>query len=133
MRLLTHNFMCSPRTKAYPLRLVPAEIEMIESAYNPGFVQHVLPRIEWEPLRATALACGLGELPPSPPQDPNVDEDVWRLLHRILLDTHVKEGILVSPSGAEYTIHNSIPNMLPKTAADAEPKHVPQATDIMDE
>ena len=93
MRILTHNFMCSPRSKSYPLRLVPKEIETIDTTYNQGFLEHILPRLDWDVLRTTAAECGLGQLPEQAPQSANDPQSkpVFEMLHRILMEVRGKE------------------------------------------
>mmetsp|Transcript_11829 Transcript_11829/g.20285 ORF Transcript_11829/g.20285 Transcript_11829/m.20285 type:complete len:164 (-) Transcript_11829:36-527(-) len=132
MRILTHNLLCNPRTKSYPLRLIPTELEHIESEYNPSFILNILPKLDWPVFRTTAMDLGLVEngevLPEVPPVNvlgngipisgtgdepiPNETEKVLRTVHRILMDTHIKEGKMVSVEGDEYIISKSIPNML---------------------
>lgn len=54
MKILTHNFLHCPRTKTYPLKLVPTELETVETEYNGSFLQHILNRLDWNVLRETS-------------------------------------------------------------------------------
>mmetsp|Transcript_11183 Transcript_11183/g.22272 ORF Transcript_11183/g.22272 Transcript_11183/m.22272 type:complete len:128 (-) Transcript_11183:3466-3849(-) len=112
MRLLTHNLLQCPKTKTYPLKLIPTEIETIESEFNGDFVRRMLPRLEWKVLRETSAELGLGMLPEACPSESNNDDVVLRQLHTILMDTHIKEGVLISQDGSSYPIRDGIPNLL---------------------
>uniref|UniRef100_A0A7S1TL27 Multifunctional methyltransferase subunit TRM112-like protein n=1 Tax=Erythrolobus australicus TaxID=1077150 RepID=A0A7S1TL27_9RHOD len=128
MRLLTHNMLQCPRSGLYPLKLVPTELETIESEYNRAFIVHMLPRLDWPALRTTAAELALGELPENPPDDVPANDAVFELLHTILMDTHVKEGTLYSADGtSQYPIRNSIPNMLLNNTAATATASAPSA------
>lgn len=108
MRLLTYTFLQCPKTKAFPLQLEPTKVETIETEYNKEFIQRMIPRLDWNLVRHISNQLEFGQLPESAPQD----EETFRLLHKLLLETHIKEGVLKSQDGTVYPIKDGIPNML---------------------
>ncbi|KAJ8901316.1 hypothetical protein NDN08_007164 [Rhodosorus marinus] len=113
MRILTHNFMQCPRSKSYPMRLVPTEVETVETEYSGEFIEHMLKRLNWDVLRSTASELELGELPETMPESEESNPEAFKLLHKILMETHVKSGTLVSGDGSTtYQINNYIANMM---------------------
>mmetsp|Transcript_35907 Transcript_35907/g.143530 ORF Transcript_35907/g.143530 Transcript_35907/m.143530 type:complete len:140 (-) Transcript_35907:2275-2694(-) len=86
MRILTHNFMQCPRSKSYPLRLVPTELETVEAEYSGEFIEHILKRLNWDVLRSTASELELGELPETMPESEESNPEAFKLLHKILME-----------------------------------------------
>jgi len=118
MRLLTHNqLICVVKgcTDNYPLKLVPTKVETEETDCNFDFILHVLPNVEYKTLYETATtAVGIKGLPEKLPEGLSKEkhEDILKLLHTTLLDTHVQEGKLVcGKCGRSYPIQAGIPNM----------------------
>jgi multifunctional methyltransferase subunit TRM112 len=141
MKILTLNFLtcarkaCKSSNTAFPLHPRDAELEIVEQEINVAFLRSVLPRIMWTELRGVVDELGLPTLPPSPPvpsaltetklqtpaNDPTglniekveVPSQTARDLHRILLETCVKEGRLVCGAcGHEYAVREGIANFL---------------------
>jgi hypothetical protein len=58
MKLLTLNFLCCARKTcktnpaAFPLHPKEAELEQVEAEINPLLIQNMLPRLNWEALKA---------------------------------------------------------------------------------
>lgn len=111
MRLLTHNMLQCPRTKAYPLTLEVLEAKEVEVDYSREFVVRMASRLDWPTFRAAAAPFTAVDLPVDPPPA-DADEAVWRTVHRALLEWHVVRGVLRAPDGAVYHIKHSIPNLV---------------------
>ena len=60
MRLITHNMLqCHVKgcnKDNFPLRLEEVEMEKEESEFNPDFIRHMIPKLDWNALRGTAHA-----------------------------------------------------------------------------
>lgn len=112
MKLLTHNLLQCPLSGTYPLKIVCREIERTESEFRPDVMLNMLPKLEWSVLLEAARDVGFEGLPDAVPDDANDNDEFLQLLHTCILDTHVKEGDLVSSMGRVYPINDSIPNML---------------------
>ncbi|GJQ11694.1 hypothetical protein GpartN1_g3485.t1 [Galdieria partita] len=112
MRLLTYNFLQCPKTKTFPLILEPTLVETIETEYNKEFILRMIPRLDWNLVRQVSRQFAFGELPQVAPKEGTQDEETLRLLHKMLLETHIKEGVLKSQDGTCYPIKDGIPNML---------------------
>ncbi|KAJ3330597.1 hypothetical protein HDU76_005287 [Blyttiomyces sp. JEL0837] len=115
MRLVTHNMlMCHVKGCSgdnFPLRIEEAELDSIEAEFNEGFMRRLVTKIEWNALVKTAFSLGVDQLPEVPPE--SIDEEFLRRLHRVLMETMVKEGRMVcNGCGHIYPIHDGIPNML---------------------
>ena len=55
----------------------------------------------------------LPELPESLESTENLDEELLKKLHMILLDIHIVEGHLICPdTGRRFKVSNGIPNMI---------------------
>lgn len=115
MRLLTHNMLQCPRTKEYPLDLKATAVDDIEVEYSREFVLRMIPRLDWAVFLKAAGALGVSDLckllPHTPPGDDSSD-DILRTVHKTLMEYHVVEGSLTSPSGHVYTISSGIPNLI---------------------
>ncbi|KAL2916374.1 hypothetical protein HK105_204130 [Polyrhizophydium stewartii] len=115
MRLITHNMLqCHVKgctTNNFPLQIQDAELETLEAEFNPGFVQRLIPKLHWGALYHTAVSLGIEDLPEQMPEE--VTEDLLRAIHKVALETRVKEGKAVCLGcGHVYPISNGIPNML---------------------
>ncbi|KIW72407.1 hypothetical protein PV04_00604 [Phialophora macrospora] len=136
MKLLTTNFLtcavkaCKSSSSSFPLHFRDATLERTDIDFNPLFIRNILPRVNWEALTTTATELGVGSmLPAQNPLDDNnaeqaeamdvegpqkeVDEEVLRKLHALLLETGVVEGKLVCGNcGFEYPIKEGVANFL---------------------
>ncbi|OCT46709.1 TRM112-like protein [Cladophialophora carrionii] len=136
MKLLTTNFLtcavkaCKSSSASFPLHFRDAVLERTDIDFNPLFIRNILPRVNWEALTTTAAELGVGSMLPdrNPLDDTNpepaegmdvdiaqkeVDEEVLRKLHALLLETGVVEGKLVCGNcGFEYPIKEGVANFL---------------------
>lgn len=141
MKVLTVNFTtcavksCKTSSSSFPLHFKDAELELQEQEFQPEFIRNMLPRIDWAALQMTANEvgiffssscmhgmlymanghCQLGfpNIAESKPQGEQLDDQMLRDLHRLLLETNVTEGKLVCGNCAhEYMIKDGIPNFL---------------------
>ena len=139
MKLLTTNFLtcavkaCKSSPASYPLHFRDAVLERTEIAFNPLFMTNILPRINWDALKITAGELGLGATVPdenpsealgegtgaemqvegAPTEKKEMDEEVLKRLHGLLLETAVTEGKLVCGNcGFEYPIKDGVGNFL---------------------
>jgi uncharacterized protein YbaR (Trm112 family) len=116
MRLLTHNMLQCPRTKAYPLVLTATEVDDVEVDYRREFVLRMVPRLDWAVLRAAAAAlnvAGLVDRLPLEPPGADASDEVLRPVHAALMEWHVVEGRLACEGGPVYAISGGIPNLIP--------------------
>lgn len=61
MKLLTHNMLqCHIKgvQNGYPLKIEAEKVEVREMDYEPDFLRHIFPRIQWDALREGAAAMG---------------------------------------------------------------------------
>ncbi|KAF2441016.1 Trm112p-domain-containing protein [Karstenula rhodostoma CBS 690.94] len=136
MKLLTLNFLtcaiktCKSAPSSFPLHPRDASLEVIETDLNLPFLKNILPRLMWDELRVITSELGLPDLPPTPPtredlvvaaEDAAVEGEeseeeasqTAKDLHRVLLETTVKEGKLVCGNcGHEYKVLEGVPNFL---------------------
>ncbi|MCJ1389738.1 hypothetical protein MMC18_002595 [Xylographa bjoerkii] len=130
---------CKSSPASYPLHFQDAELEQADMEYNPVFLRNILPRIEWDALRVTATELGFTSLPAEKPDMSGVlggqavggqgegavdtgaqqsaggeeREKMLRELHKLLLETQVREGKMVCGNcGHEYRIKEGIANFL---------------------
>lgn len=125
MRLLTHNLLHCPRTKAYPLTLEIETCDEIPVPYSAQFLIRLLPRINYPVFLAAASQLPdpelLALLPRTPPS--SEDDPALRALHRALLQYHVVDGALVA-EGARYRVSNGVPNLV---ITEVRAEHAPPA------
>ncbi|KAI7902202.1 uncharacterized protein BX663DRAFT_512079 [Cokeromyces recurvatus] len=117
MRLITHNMLqCHVKdcnTNNFPLRFENVQLELIEADFNPEFLANMLNKIEWEALVNTAIQLGINTLPAEMPENATENEEFLKLVHNVLLETHVQQGQMVCPNCSHvYKIKDGIPNML---------------------
>jgi len=59
MKLKTHNMLTSNIlkgvTKGFPLKIKPVKVENVTVDYNRDFIARILPRIEYDALRAAVI------------------------------------------------------------------------------
>ena len=61
MKLLTHNMLqCHIKgvKNGYPFRIEAEKVEVREVDYDPDFLRHIFPRLDWPALREAAAALG---------------------------------------------------------------------------
>jgi len=139
MKLLTTNFLtcaiktCKTSPASYPLHFRDAQLEQNPSTFNPTFVKNILPRLDWSALSTTAAELGLTSMLPDhnpaddmmvdsegateaekeAAKDKEVDEEILKKLHTLLMETGVVEGKLVCGNcGFEYPIKEGVGNFL---------------------
>jgi len=132
MKLLTLNFLtcaiktCKTEASSFPLHPRDAELEIIETELNLEFLKNILPRLMWPEIRTIASELGLPTLPETAPtkgdlieggEQPEGGEEIpsqtAKDLHRVLLETCVREGKLVCGCcGHEYAVKEGVANFL---------------------
>lgn len=61
MKLITHNMLSCPIKgvkNGFPFRIEVGEVATREADFDPDFLRHILPRIEYGALRAAAASLG---------------------------------------------------------------------------
>lgn len=120
MKVVTANFMtcavkgCKASPASFPLHFHDAELELQELDFQAEFIQHIIPRLDWDGLQVTVNELGFPRIPDTKPEgDALNDEQILRDLHRLLLETQVMEGKLKCGNcGHEYMIKEGIANFL---------------------
>ena len=122
MRLITHNMLkCNVRgvKNGYPLRIEAESIEEITSEYNYELIKTMLKKIDWSGFLSGGKDLKFQELDSLLKiQDDSQlealeDENVLKIIHKLLFDIHINEGHLICPeSGRKFPIKDGIPNML---------------------
>ena len=122
MRLITHNMLkCNVRgvKNGYPLRIEAESIEEITSEYNHELIKTMLKKIDWQGFLSGGKDLKFQELDSLLKiQDDSQlealeDENVLKIIHKLLFDIHINEGHLICPeSGRKFPIKDGIPNML---------------------
>ncbi|KAE8144246.1 hypothetical protein BDV25DRAFT_167283, partial [Aspergillus avenaceus] len=99
MKLITANFLtcavkgCKSSPASFPLHFKDAELELQELDFQPEFIQNVIPRIDWEGLQMMASELGFPRIMEKKPEGDGLkDEQILKELHRLLLETQIKEG-----------------------------------------
>lgn len=133
---------CKTSPTSFPLHFKDAQLERTPMDFNPLFLSNILPRINWDALSTTASELGLSALLPetnpvdeddeenkdkdndttmveteqqdqSVPQKKEIDEEILRKLHTLLMETGVTEGKLVCGNcGFEYPVKEGVGNFL---------------------
>ncbi|PVH95999.1 Trm112p-domain-containing protein [Periconia macrospinosa] len=130
---------CKTSEASFPLHPRDAELEIVETDLNLPFLKNILPRLMWEEIRTIASELGLPDLPTTAPTredlvennaevqaslqnqtaesaEPAVEEipsQTAKDLHRILLETCIKDGKLVCGNCAhEYKVMEGVANFL---------------------
>ncbi|CCX06968.1 adoMet-dependent tRNA methyltransferase complex subunit Trm112 [Pyronema domesticum] len=118
MKILTTNYItcavkaCKTSSNAFPLQFRDAELVQEELELNEEFIKNILPRIEWPALVQTAASLGFTTLPSTKPEG-DLDEQMIKDLHTLLVETQVISGKLVCGNCQhEYNIHQGIANFL---------------------
>ena len=115
MRLLTHNHLrCHAKDTVHggPLLLEIDDFEVDDTEYNPEFLKHMLPTLNWNAIQIGAKAVGVDGIPTEWDQKLINDDDFLRAIHRLLIDIHIMEGTLTCPeTGRKFPIEKGIPKM----------------------
>jgi len=97
----------------FPLKVQPSSIQKQSSEFNPEFIKHMLPKLHWGALCSASKDLQILGVPDEMPTNISEDLTLLKLLHQILLDTHIEVGNLVCNNcGRVYPIQNGVPNML---------------------
>lgn len=111
MKLITHNMLSCPIKgvkNGFPFRIEVGEVATREADFDPTFLRHILPRIEYGALRAAAASLGR-----CGPEGATEDDAFLQALHHALLELHLEEGALVCPeTGRRFLVNKGIPNLL---------------------
>ncbi|KAI8473991.1 MAG: hypothetical protein J3K34DRAFT_409152 [Monoraphidium minutum] len=117
MKLLTHNMLaCTIKgvQNGFPLKIEAEEIAEREADFDPDFLRHIYPKLEWAAFLegARALNCAEG-LPEAVSEATLQDEAFLQSFHHALLEVTLEEGSLVCPeTGRVFKVSKGIPNML---------------------
>ncbi|KAF8912468.1 hypothetical protein EDD21DRAFT_393794 [Dissophora ornata] len=117
MRLITHNMLqCHVKgcnANNFPLELQEVVLEQEEAEMNEDFLRNMLGKLEYEALVATSLKLDINDLPATVPADAAYNDEFLQILHRVILETHIKSGKMICPNCQHiYIIRDGIPNML---------------------
>jgi len=118
MKLLTHNMLaCHIKgvTNNYPLLIEATKIETRDADFNPDFLRHIFPRIQWPAFLQGAETLGCrGTLPNDPvPESALEDEGFLKQFHHALLEVVLEEGFLICPeTQRRFPVCKGIPNLL---------------------
>ena len=117
MRLLTHNSLKCPikgLSEGYrPLGLEIIEMNVSETKFNPEFIKHLVPSLDWSGFLIVANAVGLQSMPAVFNEALLMDSAFLNAAHNLLMDIHIETGTLIcSETGRKFPIKNSIPNMM---------------------
>ncbi|CAH0486688.1 unnamed protein product [Peronospora farinosa] len=132
MRLLTHNMLvCHVKACAdtagrdvdarplnFPLKIVPEMdgVVVLKTQFSKSFMLHIMRSIDYPALCHTTKELNHPEVPTLPehlPADLSEQDDLLKLIHRVIFDTNIVEGELVCNNcGRSYQVSNAVPNML---------------------
>ncbi|GAB4815841.1 hypothetical protein N2152v2_002887 [Parachlorella kessleri] len=116
MKLLTHNMLqCHIKgvKNGYPFKIEAEKVEERPADYDPDFLRHIFPRIQWDALREAASSMGVNNLPETVSAEQLEDEDFLKAFHHALLEVHLEEGSLICPeTGRRFPVSQGIPNLL---------------------
>lgn len=116
MKLLTHNMLqCHIKgvQNGYPFKIEAEKIEEHDMEYDPDFLRHIFPRIQWSAFREGAAALGQGPFPETVTEEMLHDDEFLQKFHHALLEVHLEEGALVCPeTGRKFLVNQGIPNLL---------------------
>ncbi|PSC74830.1 multifunctional methyltransferase subunit TRM112 At1g22270 [Micractinium conductrix] len=116
MKLLTHNMLaCHIKgvQNGFPFKIEAEKVEVQEADFEPDFLQHIFPRIQWAALCEAAAAMGVEGLPAEATEEMLEDDAFMKKFHHALLEVHLQEGALVCPeTGRKFPVSAGIPNLL---------------------
>ncbi|GAB9465769.1 hypothetical protein Gpo141_00003162 [Globisporangium polare] len=128
MRLLTHNMLvCNVKACAdtagreaglrplnFPLRM--DGVVVAETVFSKPFMLHIMKTIDYAALCETTKELSHPDVPILPdtiPEDLTNEDELLKLIHRVIFDTNIVEGELVCNNCARsYPITHAVPNML---------------------
>ncbi len=61
MKLLTHNMLsCHIKgvQNGFPFKIDPVKVQEVDADYDPDFLRHIFPRLEWKALSEAAATMG---------------------------------------------------------------------------
>ena len=70
----------------YPFRIEASKIETVEQDFDPDFLRHMYPRLEWPAFKQAADSVGASNLPPAVNPEMLEDEDFLKAFHHALLE-----------------------------------------------
>ncbi|XP_028122126.1 multifunctional methyltransferase subunit TRM112 homolog A-like [Camellia sinensis] len=115
MRLLTHNMLSSNIkgvTNDFPLRIEVQKVIEKPVDFNPDFLRHMFPKIDWNALVGASQTMGYPDLPDSADAAMLDSDDFLRRFHHSLLKLHLEEGALLCPkTSRRFPVIKGIPNM----------------------
>ncbi|XP_037933754.1 multifunctional methyltransferase subunit TRM112-like protein [Teleopsis dalmanni] len=118
MKLSTYNFLTSSNIKGvkvgFPLKLKIAKKDVVETDFNPVFIERLIPKLDWATVCLAAQITGLeADIPAEQPSNISENEELLKKLHHLLLEIDVIEGELQCPeTGRVFPITEGVPNML---------------------
>uniref|UniRef100_A0A7S0WW86 Multifunctional methyltransferase subunit TRM112-like protein n=1 Tax=Chlamydomonas leiostraca TaxID=1034604 RepID=A0A7S0WW86_9CHLO len=117
MKLLTHNMLaCHIKgvKNNYPFLIEAIKVESRDADYDPDFLRHIFPRIQWPAFLQGAQSLGCREgLPEAASEEMLQDDSFLQRFHHALLEVTLLEGALVCPeTGRKFPVSKGIPNLL---------------------
>jgi len=102
MRILVHNVLVchakSCRSTAntatdshasnFPLRLADVELSHESTEYNPDFLRHQIPLLQWPAIHTAAFQLGNTKVPETLPEGWEQNEDFLMDMHQFLLEVN---------------------------------------------
>ncbi|POM61355.1 hypothetical protein PHPALM_29639 [Phytophthora palmivora] len=128
MRLLTHNMLvchvkacadtagreAGTRPLNFPLRM--DGVVVLQTQYSKNFMLHIMNSIDYPALCHTTKELNHPDVPILPeqiPTDLKEQDELLKLIHRVIFDTNIVEGELICNNcGRSYPVTNAVPNML---------------------
>jgi len=87
-------------------------VEKQETEFNPEFVKHMMPKIDWTALVTSCKDLDIA-LPAEVPANALENEEFLKNLHNVLIDLHIQEAALICNNCSRvYPVVNGVPNML---------------------
>lgn len=98
----------------YPFKIEADTVETRDVDFDPDFLRHIFPRIQWHALKEATDTIAPEICLPDEVREEMLENDVFlQKLHHALLEVYVEEGALVCPeTGRRFAISNGIPNLL---------------------
>ncbi|CAL8469001.1 g8542 [Coccomyxa elongata] len=116
MKLLTHNMLsCHIKgvQNGFPFKIDPVKVQEVDADYDPDFLRHIFPRLEWKALCEAAATMGAPGLPEEVTEEMLQDDEFLRSFHHALLELVLEEGALICPeTGRQFPVHKGVPNLL---------------------
>ncbi|ETI49265.1 hypothetical protein, variant [Phytophthora nicotianae CJ01A1] len=91
-------------------------VVVLETQYSKSFMLHIMKSIDYPALCHTTKELNHPEVPILPeqiPADLSEQDELLKLIHRVIFDTNIVEGELICNNcGRSYPVTNAVPNML---------------------